>query len=42
MKEHLNEVLTKKYNRKLSAIEKEREEIIEKKIRIMNIKHLVE
>ena len=42
MKEHLNEVLTKKYNRKLSAIEKEREELIEKKSRMMNIKKLVE
>lgn len=41
MKKHLDEVMSKKYNRKLSKLEKEKEEIVEKKERLTDLKQLV-
>lgn len=41
MKKHLDEVMSKKYDRKLSKLEKEKEEAVEKKDRLTDLKQLV-
>lgn len=41
MKKHLDEVMSKKYDRKLSKLENEKEEAVEKKDRLTDLKQLV-
>lgn len=41
MKKHLDEVMSKKYDRKLSKLSKEKEEAVEKKDRLTDLKQLV-
>lgn len=41
MKKHLDEVMSKKYARKLSKLEKEKEEVVGKKDRLTDLKQLV-
>lgn len=41
MKQHLNEVMQKKYSRKISKLEKEKDETIEKRDRLKNLRQLV-
>ena len=41
MKKHLEEVMAKKYDRKLSKLEKEKQEVSEKKDRLQNLQKLV-
>lgn len=41
LKKHLDEVMSKKYDRKLSQLEKEKEKTIEKKDRLTDLKQLV-
>lgn len=41
MKKHLDEVMSKKYERKISKLEKEKEETVEKKNRLTDLKQLV-
>ncbi len=41
MKQHLNQVMQKKYSRKISKLEKEKDETIKKRDRLKNLKQLV-